>query len=139
LVNRRAAIRMDNNIFDEGGALPLMDTKNFNSRDVVAMNSQLDAADRAGLELVAQKLVDVQAGAMGQGTAIQVVMPEHGQEFVFRRTLQNELGGELVLRFTAGYSSAWKKVFMLWPIVPGCAVIWLMMGMCFGFKKNRNR
>ena len=139
LVNRRAAIRAENNIYDEGSAQPqIPDWRNVGQERIDILNSQLDVADRTGLELVAMKLIDVQAGAAVQGTAIQVVMPAHGQEFVFRRTLQNDLGGELVLKFSAGHTSAWSKVGRLWPIIPGALVVWVMIGMCLGFKRVRS-
>ena len=139
LVNRRAAIRLDNNIFDANDTISQagFNSGNFDNNYVQQVVDQLDANDRAGLELVARKLVDVQAGAATQGASIQVVMPEHGEQFTFTRPLQNELDGELVIPFRATPARTWGSAFALWPLLPGILIVWLMLGFLFGFRRGR--
>lgn len=137
IVNRRAALRADNNIFDDtqqaqasgqGG----WNGGNFDASYAREVEEQLGAQDRAGLDLVAQKLVEVQAGATAQGSAIQVAIPEHGREFCFRRALKNEPGGELVLAFWATRPGPWRTAVALWPILPGFLLLWALLRMVFG-------
>lgn len=135
LVNRRAALRSENNIFD--GDSPAQQQAGWNEGNFDAtfarqVEEQLDASDRAGLELVAQKLVEVQAGATAQGTAIQVAMPQHGKEFSFRRALQNELGGELAIVFDVRPPRVWAAAFAFWPILPGFLLLWLLLRLFLG-------
>ncbi|MCL2104927.1 MAG: hypothetical protein FWH21_07750, partial [Kiritimatiellaeota bacterium] len=139
LVNRRAAIRFDNNIFDASDAISQagFNSGNFDNNYMQQVVDQLDTNDRAGLELVARKLVDVQAGAATQGASIQVVMPEHGEGFTFTRPLQNELDGELVIPFRATPARTWGSALTLWPLLPGIPVIWLMLGFLLGFRRGR--
>ena len=138
LVNRRAAIRAENNIFDANDMAPQAGWNggNFDNNYARQVEDQLDATDRAGLELVARKLVDVQAGATTQGANIQVVMPEHGEEFTFTRPLQNELGGELTIPFRVIPARTWGDALALWPLLPGIPLIWLMLGFLLGFRRR---
>ena len=137
IVNRRAALRADNNIFDDSqpdqaGAKTGWNDGNFDSRYAREVEEQLDARDRAGLELVAQKLVDVQAGAAAPGAAIQIAMPEHGREYRFRRALKNEPGGHLILAFRANRPRPWGAVLALWPILPGFILLWGLLRLSCG-------
>jgi len=139
LVNRRVAMLNANNIYEGNAKISQFgfNSGNFNNDYVQQVEDQLDAADRAGLELVARKLVDVQAGATLQGATIQVVMPEHGEEFTFTRPLQNELGGEIAIPFRVVPVRTWGNFLALWPLLPGILVIWLMLGFLFGFRRKR--
>ncbi len=143
IVNRRAALRAENNIFDDAqqaqaGAQAGWNEGNFDATYAREVEERLGAADRAGLDLVAQKLVEVQAGAAAQGAAIQVAMPEHGREFRFRRELKNEPGGELLLTFRASRPGAWRAALGLWPLLPGFLLLWGLLRLAFG-PENRRR
>jgi hypothetical protein len=134
LMNRRAALRSDNNIFDGDPTAQQAGWNggNFDARFAREAEERLGATDRAGLELVSQKLFDVQAGATAQGTAIQVAMPEHGREFSFRRALQNELGGELAIAFDVRPPRMWRASLAFWPILPGFLLLWFLLRLFFG-------
>jgi hypothetical protein len=138
LVNRRANIRIDNNIYDGSNSIDVSayNGGNFDANYARQVEDQLDASDRAGLDLVARRLVDMQASAATQGASIQVVMPEHGEEFTFTRPLQNELGGELTIPFRAIPARTWGSLLALWPLLPGALLIWLMLGFLFGFRRR---
>jgi hypothetical protein len=133
IVNRRAALRTDNNIFDEGQQSQAgWNGGNFDAQYARNVEEQLDARDRDGLELVAQKLIDVQAGAAASGAAIQIAIPEHGHEFRFRRPLNNEPGGALVLAFHASRPRSWGAALALWPVIPGFLVFSGLIRLAFG-------
>ncbi len=133
IVNRRAALRTDNNIFDEGQQSQAgWNGGNFDAQYARNVEEQLDARDRDGLELVAQKMMDVQAGAAASGAAIQIAMPEHGHEFRFRRPLNNEPGGALVLAFHASRPRPWGAALALWPIIPGFLIFWGLIRLACG-------
>jgi hypothetical protein len=136
IVNRRAALRVDNNIFDESQqgqkSQAGWNGGNFDASYAREVEEQLDAQDRDGLELVAQKMMDVQAGAAASGAAIQIAMPEHGHEFRFRRPLNNEPGGALVLAFHASRPRPWGAALALWPIIPGFLIFWGLIRLAFG-------
>ena len=126
LVNRREALRRDNNIFDEQApqGQPGFNDGNFNQQYVAKVEEQLTAQDRTALDRVAQRMVDQQAAAAGQGTAINIAMPEHGRELSFYRGLQSEKGGALqvVLRFARPSLPA--RIGAFWPILPVFLVLW---------------
>ena len=127
----------ENNIFDDAqqaqpGAQAGWNEGNFDAAYAREVEERLGAADRAGLDLVAQKLVEVQAGAAAQGAAIQVAMPEHGREFRFRRELKNEPGGELLLAFRARRPGAWRAALGLWPLLPGFRLLWGLLRLALG-------
>ncbi|MCL1921225.1 MAG: hypothetical protein FWG50_09150 [Kiritimatiellaeota bacterium] len=137
LVNRRADIRALNGIYVENDIPQAgFNRGNYDASYARQVEDQLDATDRAGLDLVARKLVDVQAGAATQGTSIQVVMPEHGEEFTFTRPLQNELGGEVTLPFRVIPPRATAGFLALWPILPAIPLIWLTFGFTLGFRRR---
>jgi hypothetical protein len=77
-------------------------------------------------------MMDVQAGAAASGAAIQIAMPEHGHEFRFRRPLNNEPGGALVLAFHASRPRPWGAALALWPIIPGFLIFWGLIRLAFG-------
>ena len=133
IVNRRAALRVDNNIFEDGQQSQAgWNGGNFDATYARTVEEQLNARDRDGLELVAQKLMDVQAGAAASGAAIQIAIPEHGHEFRFRRPLNNEPGGELVLAFHASRPRPWGAALALWPILPGFLIFWGLIRLACG-------
>lgn len=140
LVNRRGALRADNNIFDEtapqtqGG----FNEGNFSAAYIQQVEDQLAPQDRAALDLVAQKLVDQQANAMAAGTAINIAMPQHGQEFRFQRALQNTRGAELRIAFRARRPLAvLPGLWRLWPVVPACLGLWLLLRIACGPRARR--
>jgi len=134
LVNRRAALRTANNIFDGEVWTPPAgwNEGDFDTRFAREVEDQLDASDRAGLDLVARKLVDVQAGATAQGAAIQVAVPRHGNEFLFRRALHNEPEQHLELVMQTRPPRAWSKALAFWPILPGFLLLWLILRLSLG-------
>jgi len=140
LVTQRSVNRANNNIFDDTEDvipnLAIYNTGNYEAKFARQVEDQLGADANYALDLVARKLVDVQAGAATQGASIQVVMPEHGEEFIFTRPLQNELGGELTIPFRATPARTWGTALTLWPILPGIPLLWLTLGLLFGFRKK---
>jgi hypothetical protein len=138
LVNRREALRNDNNIFDErapqtqGG----YNEGNFSQEFANRVEEQLTAQDRDSLDRVAIKIVEQQAAAAGQGSAISIAMPQHGRLLHFGRLLQNECGGklELALKVTTDYSST--QLLKWWPVVPLFLGLWLMLRLALGPAKK---
>jgi hypothetical protein len=138
LVNRREALRNDNNIFDErapqtqGG----YNEGNFSQEFANRVEEQLTAQDRDSLDRVAVKIVEQQAAAAGQGTAISIAMPQHGRLLHFGRLLQNECGGklELSLKVSTDYSST--QFLKWWPLLPLFLGLWLMLRLALGSAKN---
>lgn len=140
LVNRREALRTDNNIFDETAPQTQagFNGGNFDQQFVVKVEEQLSQQDRKGLELVAGKIVDQQAAAAGQATAINIAMPEHGREMRFHRTMQSQLGGRLQLGFSIRRPLAAIRVLTFWPFLPGFVVLWGALWLVFGKRQRRN-
>ena len=138
LVNRREALRNDNNIFDErapqtqGG----YNEGNFSQEFANRVEEQLTAQDRDSLDRVAVKIVEQQAAAAGQGTAISIAMPQHGRLLHFGRLLQNECGGklELSLKVSTDYSS--MQLVKWWPVLPLFLGLWLMLRLALGSAKK---
>jgi hypothetical protein len=140
LVNRREALRADNNIFDESA--PAMQSAgfnggNFNSDFVRQVDEQLTVQDRSALDLVAQKMADQQGAAAVPATAITIAMPEHGREFPFARALQNAPGGELRIAFRASRPLALPAVWRLWPVLPAFLGLWLLLRIGLGRSRGR--
>lgn len=141
LVNRREALRRDNNIFDEQApqGQPGFNDGNFNQQYVAKVEEQLTAQDRTALDRVAQRMVDQQAAAAGQGTAINIAMPEHGRELSFYRGLQSEKGGALqvVLRFARPSLPA--RIGACWPVLPVFLVFWGFLRLARRVNPERSR
>jgi hypothetical protein len=139
LVNRREALRMDNNIFDE--AAPQTQTGfnagNFSQQFVTKVEEQLTQQDRKGLDLVAGKIVDQQAAAAGQATAIHVAMPTHGREMSFYRAMQSQLGGTLQLSFDVRRPPAALALLSFWPVLPGFLLLWGALRLAMGRGRAR--
>jgi hypothetical protein len=126
LVNRRAELRQENNIFDEQTA-PARDGfngGNYNQQFAAQVEEQLTAPDRAALDRVARRIVDQQAAAAGQGAAINIAMPEHGRELSFYRSLQGEKGGALKLVMQFDRPSVLARALAFWPALAGFLVLW---------------
>jgi hypothetical protein len=139
LVNRREALRMDNNIFDESAPQTQagFNGGNFDQQFVAKVEEQLSQQDRKGLELVAGKIVDQQAAAAGQATAINIAMPEHGREMRFHRTMQSQLGGRLQLAFRVRRPLATAAVLSFWPVLPGFLLLWGALRLAIGKPRQR--
>ncbi len=140
LVNRRGALRADNNIFDEAAPQTQggFNEGNFSAAYIQQVEDQLAPQDRAALDLVAQKMVDQQANATAAGAAINIAMPQHGQEFRFQRALQNTRGAELRIAFRARRPLAvLPGLWRLWPVVPGCLGLWLLLRLACGPRVRR--
>ncbi len=139
LVNRREALRMDNNIFDE--AAPQTQTGfnegNFSQQFATKVEEQLTQQDRKGLDLVAGKIVDQQAAAAGQATAIHVAMPTHGREMSFYRAMQSQLGGTLQLAFDVRRPPAVLSWLSFWPVLPGFLLLWGALRLALGRGRAR--
>jgi hypothetical protein len=138
LVNRREALRMDNNIYDERAPQTQVgyNDGNFSREFANRVDEQLTVQDRDSLDRVATKIVEQQAAAAGQGTAINIAMPEHGRMLRFARALQNECGGklELSLKVSSDYSTA--TVLTWWPVIPLFLGLWLMLRVAFGPQRK---
>jgi hypothetical protein len=138
LVNRREALRNDNNIFDErapqtqGG----YNEGNFSQEFANRVEEQLTAQDRDSLDRVAVKIVEQQAAAAGQGTAINIAMPQHGRLLHFGRLLQNECGGKLELTFKVSTDYPSMQLMQWWPVVPLFLGLWLMLRLALGSAKK---
>jgi hypothetical protein len=135
LVNRRQALRAEQNIYDERALPPPAgwNEGDFDDRYARRIEEQLDAADRENLERVADKIVEQQAQAAPPATAIRVTMPEHGREYRLRRALLNERGGTLRLLFEARrHPAAWRLALACLPLVPLFLGIWLLLRLAFG-------
>ena len=137
LVNRREELRRDNNIFDEQAPQTALGFNggNFNNAFVSQVEEQLSVQDRTALDKVAGRIVEQQAAAAGQGTAINIAMPEHGRELCFRRALQGEKGGtlQIVLRFKR--PAAAGRALAFWPVLPGFLVLWGALRLAAGRRK----
>lgn len=139
LVNRREALRMDNNIFDERAPQTQAGYNggNFSREFATRVEEQLTAQDRASLDRVASKIVEQQAAAAGQGAAINIAMPEHGRVRHFTRALQNECGGSLVLALRVAPENAIQKALAWWVAIPVFSGLWLLLCIAFGSAKRR--
>ncbi|MDX9793611.1 MAG: hypothetical protein RBU24_08915, partial [Kiritimatiellia bacterium] len=137
LVNRREALRMDNNIFDERAPQTQAGYNggNFSREFATRVEEQLTAQDRASLDRVASKIVEQQAAAAGQGAAINIAMPEHGRVRHFTRALQNECGGSLVLALRVAPENAIQKALAWWVAIPVFSGLWLLLRIAFGPRK----
>jgi len=125
LVNRRAELRQEHNIFDE--LMPQaqgFNGGNFNPQFAAQVEGQLSAQDNAALDRVAGRFVDQQAAAAGQGTAINIAIPEHGRELDFFRNLQGEKGGELKLVLAFDHPSLLARALALWPVLVAFLALW---------------
>ena len=133
LVNRREQLRVRNNIYDE--IAPNMSAGfndgNFNSAYVSQVEEQLSAQDRSALDKVAARIVEQQGAAAGQGTAINIAMPQNGREVQFERALQCEKGGALKVIFRFGKPSLLSHVLAYWPAVPLFLVLWGALALIF--------
>jgi hypothetical protein len=134
LVNRREALRLDNNIFDEQAPQTQAGYNggNFSRAFASRVEEQLSAQDRASLDRVALKIVEQQAAAAGQGAAITIAMPEHGRLLSFTRALQNECGGGLVLSLRATSDLARRQALAWWPVLPFFLGLWLLLRFALG-------
>ena len=126
LVNRRAELRQEHNIFDE--QMPQgnegFNGGNFNPQFAAQVEEQLTAQDRAALDRVSRRIVDQQAAAAGQGAAINIAMPEHGRELSFYRSLQGEKGGTLQLVMAFHRPSILARALAFWPVLAAFFVLW---------------
>jgi hypothetical protein len=133
LVNRREQLRVRNNIYDE--IAPNMSAGfndgNFNSAYVSQVEEQLSVQDRTALDKVAARIVEQQGAAAGQGTAINIAMPQNGREVQFERALQCEKGGALKVVFRFGKPSLLAHVLAYWPAVPLFLVLWGALSLIF--------
>ena len=137
LVNRREALRMDNNIFDEQAPQTQAgyNDGNFSREFATRVEEQLSTQDRASLDKVSIKIVEQQAAAAGQGAAINIAMPEQGRMLQFTRALQNECGAQMTLavRVTPVYGifelAAW------WPVPLLFVGLWLLLRIAFGPRR----
>ena len=138
LVNRREALRMDNNIYDERAPQTQVgyNDGNFSREFANRVDEQLSVQDRDSLDRVATKIVEQQAAAAGQGTAINIAMPEHGRLLRFARALQNECGGklELSLKVSSDYSTATALTY--WPVIPLFLGLWLLLRIALGPQRK---
>jgi hypothetical protein len=136
LANRREALRMDNNIFDD--SLPNLNMSdgfnegNFSQQYAARIEEQLSQQDRKGLDLVAGKMVDQQAAAAGQATAIHVTIPTHGRVMHFTRAMQSELGGDLHLRLAVHRPRLIHSWLRYWPALPGFLLFWGALRLIIG-------
>jgi hypothetical protein len=105
---------------------------NFSREFANRVDEQLSVQDRDSLDRVATKIVEQQAAAAGQGTAISIAMPEHGRLLRFARALQNECGGklELSLKVSSDYSTA--TCLTWWPVIPLFLGLWLLLRVALG-------
>ncbi len=126
LVNRREELRRDNNIYDEQAPQTRegFNGGNFSQSFVSQVEDQLTSQDRTALDKVAQRIVDQQAAAAGEGAAINIAMPEHGGELSFRRALQSEKGGALQVVFRFAPASTLGRLWLLWPVLPLFLLLW---------------
>ncbi len=110
LVNRRDAVRFSNNIIDEQqlGQMEQFNDGEFTQEYASQVEQRLTARDNAGLEIVADKIIDQQAAAAGEVTAIRITMPQDGKPLIFTRALQIDPDGELAVSFKAG-GNAWRR------------------------------
>jgi hypothetical protein len=138
LVNRREALRMDNNIFDERAPQTQVgyNSGNFSREFASRVDEQLSVQDRDSLDRVAVKIVEQQAAAAGQGTAISIAMPEHGRMMRFARALQNECGGKLELSLTVSSDYTSAKFLVWWPVVPLFFGLWLLLRFALGPQRK---
>ena len=138
LVNRREALRMDNNIFDERAPQTQAGYNggNFSREFASRVEEQLSAQDRASLDRVASKIVEQQAAAAGQGAAINIAMPEHGRARHFTRALQNACGGSLVLALRVTPESAFRQALAGWALVPAFLGLWLLLRIAAGPRRR---
>ena len=138
LVNRREALRIDNNIYDERAPQTQAgyNEGNFSRAFATQVDEQLSVQDRDSLDRVATKIVEQQAAAAGQGAAINIAMPEHGRLLRFARALQNECGGkiELSLKISSDYSTA--TCLTWWPVIPLFLGLWLLLRIALGPQRK---
>ena len=142
-MNRRDALRVSNNIYDEKGVLGQASAGfnggNFSREFAQQLESQLSDRDRKALELVSAKIVGQQAAVEETAPAITVTMPEHGSAFVFTRALQTLPGGDMKLdlsvhrKLAARVSGDGLRSWLLF----FCAVplIWVLLRFAFGRPK----
>ena len=138
LVNRREALRNDNNIYDERAPQTLegYNDGNFSQEFANRVEEQLTAQDRDSLDRVASKIVEQQAAAAGQGTAINIAMPQHGRELRFARPLQNECGGKLELAFKVSSDYPATQLMQWWPVAPLFLGLWFLLRLALGPAKQ---
>lgn len=137
LVNRREELRRDNNIFDEQAPQTRegFNGGNFSQSFVSQVEEQLAPADRAALDRVSQRIVDQQAAAAGQGTAINIAMPEHGRQLRFHRSLQSEKGGPLQVVLVFERPSLAARLLAFWPVAPAFLLLWGLLKLALGRKQ----
>lgn len=138
LVNRREALRMDNNIYDERAPQTQAgyNDGNFSREFATRVDEQLTVQDRDSLDRVALKIVEQQAAAAGQGTAISIAMPEHGRMMRFARALQNECGGKLELSLKVSPDYSTSPVLNWWPVIPVFLGLWLLLRLALGPQRK---
>jgi hypothetical protein len=137
LVNRRAELRQDNNIFEEQSAIPNegFNGGNFNPQYAANVDEQLSAQDRAALDRVARRIVGQQEAAAGQAAAINIAMPEHGRGLSCYRSLQGEKGGELQLVMAFDRPSSFARVLVFWPALLAFAALWGLFKLAAGRRR----
>ena len=142
-MNRRDALRISNNIYDEKGGLGQASAGfnggNFSREFAQQLESQLSARDRNALELVSAKIVSQQAAVEETAPAITITMPEHGYAFVFTRALQTQPGGgmklelsshrKLATRVSGDRFRSWALFFCVVPFM------WILLRFAFGKQK----
>ncbi len=139
LVNRRVAVRLDNNIFqgDEQQLNAGFNAGNYTAEYAQQIESQLGDVDNDALDLVAEKIVEQQVAAAGVVSAISVTMPEHGQVLTFVRELQNERGGVLEVSFSARSARRGRALAAVAPAAGIFLVMWACSALVMGLRRRK--
>ena len=142
LVNRRDAVRYSRNKLDVSQMEQMRGFKdgNFTEEYAASVERRLSAKDNDALETVADKIIDQQTAAAGVVTAINITMPEHGQELSFQRDTLVDAADELTVEFRTASA---KTVALLHGMGPASGVFFGLWLVCFiiahvrGGKKER--
>jgi hypothetical protein len=139
LVNRREALRSDNNIFDDAAPQTQagFNDGNFDPQFAARVEEQLSQQDRQALERVAGKIVDQQAAAAGQAAAIHVAMPEQGRELRFHRAVQSEVGGRLRVELGVDRPLFGARFLAYGPVLPAFLILWGLLRLAVGNGRRR--
>jgi hypothetical protein len=129
LVNRRYNLRASKNIADDQQAAQVQGFQQgeYTPDYVKRVEKNLSAKDNVALEVVANKMIEQQAGAAGVVNAIRIIIPKDGKELRFKRDLQIDPKGDLTVTFCARSGALGRAANALWPAVLVLVALWIFI------------
>lgn len=129
LLNRRDAVRMNNNILDDQqvSQVQAYNSGEYSQEFAQQAEGRLTEKDNDAFEALTDKMLDQQAAAAGVISAIRITMPEDGRELHFSRALQIDPNGELFVSFRMASGTWQKTACMLGTCLLCFAGLWILL------------